>query len=135
MEVVQLLGLQGFWQHQVLRGVGDYGSRKYSALEGYGNQYWPIHSSILAQRIPLPDREAWQATVFSLVQFSSVAQLCPTLCDPMDCSTPGLPVYHQLPEFIQTNVHGVGDAIQLSHPLLSPSPPTFNLSQHQGLFQ
>ena len=135
MEVVQLLRLQGFWQHHVLRGVGGQGSRKYNTLEGYGNQYWPIHSSILAQRIPLPDREAWQATVFSLVQFSSVAQLCPTLCDPMDCSTPGLPVYHQLPEFIQTNVHGVGDAIQLSHPLLSPSPPTFNLSQHQGLFQ
>ena len=105
MEVVQLLGLQGFWQHQVLRGVGSQGSRKYSALEGYGNQYWPIHPSILAQRIPLLDREAWQATVFSLVQFNSVAQLCSTLCDPMDCSKLGLPVYHQLPEFIQTNVH------------------------------
>ena len=69
------------------------------------------------------------------VQFSSVAQLCPTLCDPMDCSTPGLPVHHQLPEFTQTHVHWVGDAIQPSHPLSSPSPPAFNLSQHQGLFQ
>ena len=69
------------------------------------------------------------------VQFSSVTQLCPTLCDPMDCSTPGLPVHHQLPEFTQTNVHWVGDAIQPSHPLLSPSSPDFNLSQHQGLFQ
>ena len=57
------------------------------------------------------------------VQFSSVAQLCPTLCDPMNCSTPGLPVYHQLPEFAQTQVHRVGDAIQPSHPLSSPSPP------------
>ena len=66
-------------------------------------------------------------------QFSSVAQSCPTLCNPMDCSTPGLPVHHQLPEFTQTYVHGVGDAIQPSHPLLSPSPPAFNLSQHQGL--
>ena len=69
------------------------------------------------------------------VQFSSVAQSCPTLCDSMDCSTPGLPVHHQLLEFIQTHVHRVGDAIQPPHPLSSPSPPTFNLSQHQGLFQ
>ena len=68
-------------------------------------------------------------------QFSSVAQSCLTLCDPMDCSTPGLPVHHQLPEFTQTRVHGVGDAIQPSHPLSSPSPPAFNLSQHQSLFQ
>ena len=69
------------------------------------------------------------------VHFSSVAQLGPTLCDPMDCSTPGLPVHHQLPEFTQTHVHWVGEAIQPSHPLLSPSPPALNLSQHQGLFQ
>ena len=68
-------------------------------------------------------------------QFSLFAQSCPTLCNPMDCSTPGLPVHHQLLVFIQTHVHWVGDAIQLSHPLLSPSPPHFNLSQHQGLFQ
>ena len=69
------------------------------------------------------------------VQFSSVAQSCPTLCDPMDCSTPGLPVHHQLLEFTQTHVHWVGDAIQPSHPLLSPSPPAFNLSQQKGIFQ
>ena len=68
-------------------------------------------------------------------KFSSVTQSCPSPCDPMDCSTPGLPVHHQLPEFTQTHVHWVGDAIQPSHPLLSPSPPSFNLSQHQGLFQ
>ena len=68
-------------------------------------------------------------------QFSSVAQSCLTLCNPMDHSTPGLPVHHQLPEFTQTHVHQVGDAIQPSHPLSSPSPPAFNLSQHQGLFQ
>ena len=67
--------------------------------------------------------------------FSSVTQSCPTLCDPMDCSTPGLPVHHQLPEFTQTHAHWVGDAIQPSHPLSSPSPPAFNLSQHQGLFK
>ena len=71
--------------------------------------------------------------IFSSV--SSVAQSCPTLYDPMDCSSPGLPVHHQLPEFTQTHVHWVGDAIQSSHPLSSPSPPAFNLSQHQGLFK
>ena len=69
------------------------------------------------------------------VQFSLVTQLCLTLGYPMDCSTPGLPVHHQLPEFTQTHVHSVGDAIQPSHPLLSPSPPAFNLSQHQGLIE
>ena len=69
------------------------------------------------------------------VQFSSVAQLCPTLCDPMNHSTPGLPVHHQLPEFTQTQVHRVGDAIQPSYPLSSPSPPAPNPSQHQSLFQ
>ena len=68
-------------------------------------------------------------------QFSSVTQSGPTLCEPMDCSMPGLPVHHQLLEFTQTYVHWVGDAIQPSHPLSSPSPPTFNLSQHQGLFK
>ena len=71
----------------------------------------------------------------SSVQFSSVAQSCPTLCDPMNCSTPGLPIHHQLPEFTQTHVHRVSDAIQPSHPLLSPSPPDLNPSQHQSLFQ
>ena len=70
-----------------------------------------------------------------LNQFSSVAQSCPTLCDPMNCSMPGLPVHHQLLEFTQTHVHQVGDAIQPSHPLSSPSPPAPNPSQHQSLFQ
>ena len=60
---------------------------------------------------------------------------CVRLCDPMDCSTPGFPVYHQLPELAQIHVHRVGDAIQPSHPLASPSPPAFSVSQHQGLFQ
>ena len=67
--------------------------------------------------------------------FSSVPQLCPTLCNPINCSTPGPSVHHQLPEFTQTHVHGVGDAIQPSHLLSSPSPPAPNPSQHQGLFQ
>ena len=69
------------------------------------------------------------------VQFSSVTQSCLTLCDPMNRSMPGLPAHHQLPESTQTRVHWVGDAIQPSHPLLSPSPPALNLSQHQGLFK
>ena len=69
-----------------------------------------------------------------VVQFNSVAQSCPTLWDPMDCCTPGLPVHHQLPELTQTHVDWVGDAIQPFHPLSSPSSPAFNRSQHQGVF-
>ena len=69
------------------------------------------------------------------VQFSSVAQSCPTLCDPMDCSTPGFPVHHQLVELAQTHILQVSDTIKSSHPLLSPSPSAFHLSQHQGLFK
>ena len=101
------------------------------------------------------DREAWCAAVHGFAKsrtrlsdwtelnwwlysgncYCSVTQSCPALCDPLDCSTPSLPVHHQLPEVTQTNVHWVSDAIQPSHPLSSPSPPAFNLSQHQGLFQ
>ena len=77
----------------------------------------------------------YDVLVTSATQFSSVVQSCPTLCDPINYSTPDLPVHHQLPEFTQTHVHQVSDAIQPSHPLLSPSPPAFNLSKHQGLFK
>ena len=73
-------------------------------------------------------------TAFSSAQFSSVAQSCPTLCDPMDYCTPGSPVHHQLPELALTHVYRVSDAIQPSHPLSSPPSPAFNLSQHQGFF-
>ena len=73
-------------------------------------------------------------SIYPPVQFSSVAQSCPTLCNPMDCSMPDLPVHHQLPEFTQTHVHRVGDAIQPSHALSLLSPPALNPSQHQGLF-
>ena len=72
---------------------------------------------------------------YEYVQFSSVTQLCLTLCNSMNCSTPGLPVHHQLLEFAQIHVHWVSDAIQPSHPLSSPSPPAPNPSQHQSLFQ
>ena len=79
---------------------------------------------------------SWFSTYIKhLVQFSSVAQSCLTLCHPMNHSTPGLPVHHQLPEFTQTHVHRVSDAIQPSHPLLSPSPPAPNPSQHQSPFE
>ena len=70
-----------------------------------------------------------------IAHFSSAALSYPTLCDPMDCSTPGLSAHHQLLELAQTHAHRVADAIQPSHPLLCPSPPAFNLSQHQGLFK
>ena len=73
--------------------------------------------------------------IFFSSQFSSVAQLCPIRCHPKDCSTPGLPVHHQLLEFTQTHVHGVSDVIKPSHLLSSPSPPAFNLSQHQGFLK
>ena len=73
--------------------------------------------------------------ITSILKYCSIAQLCPTLWDPMDCGTPGLPVHHHLLELSQTHVHWVSDAIQPSHPLPSPSPPAFSLSQHQGLFQ
>ena len=73
--------------------------------------------------------------LYSMPQFSSVAQSCPTLCDPMDCHMPGFPVHHQISELAKTHVHRVGDAIQPSHPRSSPSPPAFNLSQNHSLFQ
>ena len=101
---------------------------------------FPIYSpfmalSILLWRSILPSRLFFLQPKTPLsVQFSSVAQSCPILCDPMNRSTPGLPVHHQLPEFIQTQVHRVSDAIQPSHPLASPSPPALNPSQHQSLF-
>ena len=81
------------------------------------------------------DRTYFGLLLFPSVQFSLVAQSCPTLCDHMNCSTPGLPVHHQFLELTQTNVHRVSDAIQPSHPLSSPSPPAPNPSQHQSLFQ
>ena len=81
-----------------------------------------------------PETRTWDENL-DAVQFNSVTQSCPILYDPMNCSTPGLLVHHRLPEFTQTHVHRVGDAIQPSHPLSSPSPPALNLSQHQGLFK
>ena len=87
-------------------------------------KYW----SILGDSIT----EWADKTISATLQFSSVSQSCLTLCNPMDCSTPGFPVHRQLPEFAQTHVYRVSDAIQPSHPLSSPSPPALNLSQHQS---
>ena len=89
------------------------------------------HSSILAWEISWTEEPG---ELQSSQSVSSVTQSFSTLCNPMDCSTPGFPVHHQLPELAQTHVYQVGDAIQPSHPLSSPSPSAFNLSQHQGLF-
>ena len=80
-----------------------------------------------------PSLEDFEHDLASECCWSSVSQLCLILCEPMDCSTPGFPVFHHLPELAQTHIHWVGDAIQPSHPLLSPFPPAFNLSQSQGL--
>ena len=101
-------------------------------------KYWTFSLSIIpSKEIPglLPQgMESSAVSQMGMVQFSSVAQSCLTLCDPMNHSTPGLPVHHQLPEFTQTHVHQVSDAIQASHPLASSSPAP-NPSQHQSLFQ
>ena len=101
---------------------------------GAGVKNLPASAGDTGDSSLIPDFWAY-LNLHQSVQFSSVTQSCPTLCDPMDCSTPGLPVYHQLPELTQTHVHWVSDGIQPSHPLSSPSPPTFNLSQHQDLFK
>ena len=101
---------------------------KRSMVQGWEESQWNRRGGGQAQ--PLKGWHSHQS-----VQFSSVTQLCPTLCNPMNHSMPGLPVHHQLPEFTQTHAHWVGDAIQPCHPLLSPSPPAPNPSQHQGLFQ
>ena len=91
------------------------------------------HTHLPWMELKIMSLNVWKMRKNFKSQFSSVAQSCPTCCKPMNCSTPGLPVHHQLPEFTQTHVHRVGDAIQPSHPLSSPS--TFNLSQHQGVFK
>ena len=98
---------------------------------------WCIHYPFNGYLLCFPFLPLWtilHKSFLYILQFSSVAQSCLTLCDPVDCSMPGLPVHHQFPEFTQTHAHRVGDPIQPSHPLLSISP-AFNLAQNQGLFK
>ena len=117
-------------------GVGEAGTRappgqhndNVSLLEEASGLSWRKRRELVNEKLS-------QEGIHLGVQFSPVAHWCPTLCDPMNRNTPGLPVHHQLPEFTQTHVHRVGDAIQPSHPLSSPSPPAPNPSQHQSLFQ
>ena len=111
----------------------SHGVAKESDMTSVTKQQHNTHTYISWTYIPISLLE-WYAYLYS-VQFSSVAQSCPTVCDPMNRSTPGLPVHHQLPEFTQTHIRRVSDAIQPSHPLSSPSPPAPNPSQHQSLFQ
>ena len=119
--------------------IGDYGksSLSYSFLPFLTCRcrWYEIFKHWKYPKMSRINMALWILMTLWQVQFSLVAQLCLTLCNPMDCSMPGLPCNHQLLEFTQTHVHWVGDAIQSSHPLSSPSLPPFNLSQHQGLFQ
>ena len=123
-------------------------SKPLSCIKHFKNWYWsnkkgfepltiPIVYTLFLVTMPRTLCQIFYETSIPVtsVQFSSVTQSCLTLCDPVNCSTPGLPVHHQLSEFTQTLVHQVDDAIQPSHPLSSPSPPAPNPSQHQGLFQ
>ena len=103
---------------------------------GQGPGEWAKQvKGVKRHKLPVIDKSQGYDKQHDDYQFSSVAQSCPTLCDPMNRSTPGLPVHHQLPEFSETHVHRVSDAIQPSQPLSSPSPPAPNPSQHQSLFQ
>ena len=94
-----------------------------------------LNRHVSKEDIQMAHKHMKRCSTSLIIQFSSVTQSCLTLCDPLNHSTPGLPVHHQILEFTQTHVHRVGDAIQPSHPLLSPSPPAPNPSQHQSLFQ
>ena len=120
---------RGKWQPTPVFLPGE--SQGWGSLVGF--RLWGRTESDMNEVIQQQQQGALMDTLS--VQFSSVAQSCPTLCDPMNHSTPGLPVHHQLPEFTQTQVHRVSDAIQPSDPLASPSPPAPNPSQHQSLFQ
>ena len=109
---------------------------RFPGAPGWANSLQRSPGPVLQQREKREIESATCMVVNCLVpHFSSVGQSCPTLCDPINSSTPGLPVHHQLPEFTQTHIHRVGDAIQPSHPLSSPSPLAPNPSQHQSLFQ
>ena len=119
---VDLLGPVKNWMNEL--GIRSFLSQALRRLQSH-EKPWPTPNQVTCRF--LAHRNS--------VQFSSFTQSCLTLCNPMDCSMSGFPVHHQLPELTQIHAHWVGDAIQLSYPLSSPSPPAFSLSQHQGLFQ
>ena len=121
---------QNLWDtvKAVLRG-------RFIAIQGYLKKQEKSQINNLTLHLKQPEMEEMKNPSVSSVQFNSVIQTCPTLCDPMNRSTPGLPVHHQLLEVTQNHVHRVSDAIQPSHPLSSPSPPAPNPSQHHYLFQ
>ena len=129
------------WRRQwhptpVLLPGKSHGQRSLVGYSPWGRKEWSNFTSLSSVKYS-QEKIAFQVFHFNFSehQFSSVAQSCPTLCDPMKHSMPGLPVHRQLPEFTQTHVHRVSDAIQPSHPLSSPSPPAPNPSQHQSLFR
>ena len=118
----------------VYRNVLDFYLYPNTNLYYSNNLYINIYNLIICLKCKNVELERI-GEIIKDISISSVTQSCLTLCDPMDCRMPGFPVHHHLLEFTQTHVHQVGVAIQPSHPLLSPSPPTFSLSQHQDLFQ
>ena len=122
-------------QRQVLRSCGERSLSLCTVINltssATSASECPVSPSVFQEGYPVPGNMCQQYYTYSC----SVAKSCPTLCNPMNRSMPGLPVHHQLLESTQTLVHPVSDAIQLSHPLSFPSPPPFNLSQHQGLFK
>ena len=127
----------GTWiQHELIFLVTSYGdSEREPRPDLWANQHiMYLMNNFASALLHIPKSHQKTPSLLS-VSVSSVTQSCLTLCDPMDFKTPDFPVHHQCPEPTHTHVHRVGDAIQLSHPLSSPSPPTFNLSKHQGLSQ
>ena len=121
------------WKYSQISPVRMISSSQIYILSKYLTSFF-FQILVFMSHFPLPLFKFFKSKIRS-DQIRSVAQSCPTLCDPMNPSTPRLPVHHQLPEFTQTHVHRVSDAIQPSHPLSSPSPPAPNPSQHKSLFQ
>ena len=129
----KVAGFRGSSKSPICPNWVKWGTRHFEKLDG--GLLWSLPCDYVLFGFYLIEHWIFWAPKHILFQFSSVTQSCPTLCDPMNCSMPGLPVHHQLHEPTQTHVHWVGDAIQLSHPPSSPSPPALNLSQHQDLFK
>ena len=121
--------------HILIKKLHCFFSQKDHNLVGYIWKTFKVILKMVYKYSCIWNEEVTQKLPLAHIQFRSVAQWCPTLCESMDWSTPGFPVHHQLPEPVQTHVHWVSDVIQASHLLLSPFPPAFNFSQHQGLFQ